>query len=129
MLTLKYVWLGIAAVAACLLAPHSLAILQLIDRDFAGRYLLYGGYQDDMVAPVTGDNKIAFEIRDRSAKELFDIIGPDLKDACPSQSLRLRQRDMLLCTYNKQNGYQCYFGFDLSTGLSIGGLAKPLLCN
>ena len=129
MLTLKYVWSGIAVVAACLLATDSLAILQLIYRDFAGKYLLYGGYQDDMVAPVTGDNKIAFEIRDSSAKELFDMIGPDLKDACPPQSLRLRQRDMLLCTYNKQNGYQCHFGFDLSTGLSIGGLAKPFLCN
>lgn len=127
MLKLKYLSAGVAVLAICLFATASPAVLQLIERDFAGKYLLYGGYPDELVAPVAGDNKIAFEVRGEAAKDLFDMIGPDQKDACPTQ--QLRQRDRLLCIYSKQHGYQCHFGFDLSTGLSIGGLAKPLLCH
>lgn len=125
---LKRLTTVITIATGLLLAQNGLAILRMMQSDFAGTYALYGGYRDELAPPVAGDVKIAFDIKGTAAKELFNAIGVDRQEACPAQQRRLRRRDMLLCVHSKRDGYRCQFGFDLSTGLSIGGLGT-VACN
>ena len=119
----------IFATALCLLlAQHARAVWQYVQKDFSGSYATYGAYLDAAGPPVPGDTKVAFHLKGPAAKDMFEAIGPDLSDGCPDPRIRLRNRDMLLCRYCPEDGYRCDFGFDLSTGLSIGGSVGGELC-
>lgn len=113
----------------CLLLAHQVrAVWQFVQKDFSGSYAIYGAYLDDAVAPVAGDTKVAFRLTGTAAKDLFEAIGPDMRDGCADPQIRIRNRDMLLCRYRSKDGYCCDFGFDLSTGLSIGGTVGGAVC-
>ena len=92
---------------------------------FKGRYLIYSGDLGEQQQPTRNDRKAAFVVEGALAKELFDAIGPDLKDACGVMAgLRVRQRGHVDCTFDKQHQaapYTCHFGLDLKTGKSIPG--------
>ena len=118
---LKRVSLILATMLCLLLAHQVRAVWQFVQKDFSGSYAIYGAYLDDAVAPVAGDTKVAFRLTGTAAKDLFEAIGPDMRDGCADPQIRIRNRDMLLCRYRSKDGYRCDFGFDLSTGLSIGG--------
>jgi hypothetical protein len=94
-------------------------------KSFKGNYLVYSGDLGEEQAPTRADRKAAFMVQGDVAKELFESIGPDLKDACGTMSgLRVRQKGHVDCTYDKdQPGlpYTCHFGFDLRTGKSTNG--------
>jgi hypothetical protein len=111
----------LATACAVFAFPSALAIWEYSQKQFSGKYQLYGGSLDQAHAPSAGDIKLAINLTDNSAKEMFDGIGPDIESQCDLRGFRLRQRDMLLCRYRPNDGYWCSFGFDLSTGLSIGG--------
>ncbi|MDO8049915.1 hypothetical protein O3301_15715 [Janthinobacterium sp. SUN211] len=113
----------------CLLLAHQAgAIWEFVQKDVSGAYAIYGAYLDDAVAPVAGDTKVAFRLTGAAAKDMFDAIGPDMRDGCPDPQIRIRNRDMLLCRHRPKDGYRCDFGFDLSTGLSIGGAVGGAVC-
>lgn len=119
----------IFAAALCLLLAHQArAVWEYVQRDFSDSYAIYGGYLDDPVPPVAGDTKVAFRFKGTAAKDMFEAIGPDLRDGCPDSTIRLRNRDMLLCRHHPKDGYRCDVGFDLSTGLSIGGSVGGEMC-
>lgn len=87
-----------------------------------GDYQMYGGELGDMVPPTKKDRKVAFMFKGPLAKELFDQIGPDKKDACGATTdHRERDRRDLSCVWDKRDGYSCYFGLDVSTGKSTYG--------
>lgn len=87
-----------------------------------GRYVIYGGGLGDPFPPTNKDKRIAFWIEGKAAKQLFDAMGPDLRNTCGAETdSRLRQRAHLSCSYHPRDGYHCDFGFDLRTGHSIGG--------
>jgi hypothetical protein len=87
-----------------------------------GDYVIYGGGLADPHAPATGDKHIAIWIKGRAAKEVFDALGSDLKDACGTEDGgRVRAKENVSCTYHRKDGYACDFGFDLTSGRSIGG--------
>ncbi|MES2740998.1 MAG: hypothetical protein V4754_08590 [Pseudomonadota bacterium] len=87
-----------------------------------GDYLIYGGELGDIVPPTKNDRKVAFTFNGPLAKDLFDQIGPDKKDACGADSdHRIRDRGDLSCVWNKRDGYVCYFGLDVHTGKSTNG--------
>lgn len=92
---------------------------------FKGRYLFYSGELGEQQQPSRGDRKTAFMVEGQLAKELFDAIGPDLKDACGAMSgLRVRQKGHVDCTFDKDHSaapYTCHFGLDLKSGKSIPG--------
>lgn len=90
-------------------------------KPFSGKYSLYGGNIGDPIAPTSHNKKISFEVKEGLAKEIFNSIGPDLNGACGAIGIRIRQKDGISCSYDKETGYMCYFGFDLRTGKSIGG--------
>lgn len=117
-----------AVTAAMLLAQHASAVWQYVHKDFSGRYAIYGGYLEEAAPPVAGDAKAAFTLTGAAARDMFNAIGPDLKDACPDSQVRVRNRETLSCRYHPADGYHCDFGFDLSTGLSIAGSLSAAIC-
>jgi hypothetical protein len=119
------------AAAGCVLSVQSAsAVWEYVHKAFTGTYVIYGGYpsQDDARAPTPGDTKVAFNLTGNAAKEMFEAIGPDMKGGCVSSDFHVRQRDMLVCRFRPQDGYRCNFGFDLSTGLSVGGSVGGAVC-
>lgn len=86
------------------------------------RYVIYGGELRDTSAPTRSDARVAFYVRGRAGKEMFEAMGPDNKPACGvEKGVRIREKDNFACIYRPGDGYQCDFGFDLRTGKSIGG--------
>ena len=58
-----------------------------------GHYAIYGGSLSDPQPPTRKDKRIAFWIDGKAAKQLFDAMGPDLRNACGvAGEYRLRQR-------------------------------------
>jgi hypothetical protein len=76
-------------------------------------------------APTPVDRKAAFMLKGEVARNLFESIGPDLKNACGTLSgMRMRQKGDLDCTYDKDSKsspYVCHFGINLRTGKSTYG--------
>ena len=117
---------ALAASAGLCHAAAPAAPFELAYQPIAGTYALYGGGLGDPVAPGKTDRKIAIAIEGEAARALFNAIGPDRKDACGADAdkgVRARHRDgeKLTCMYYPDTHYQCFFGFDLRTGKSIGG--------
>lgn len=89
---------------------------------FNGHYSIYGGGLGDPVQPSEHSKNVAFSVHGRVAEQMFDAMGPDLKDVCGAENrARIRQRAALMCSYDQKYGYECNFGFDLINGRSIGG--------
>jgi hypothetical protein len=92
---------------------------------FNGKYLIYSGDLGEAAAPTPTDRKAAFVLYGEAAKNLYESIGPDLKDACGTSSgMRVRQKGDLDCTYDKDDKaspYVCHLGIDLQTGKSTYG--------
>lgn len=87
-----------------------------------GDYWIYGGSLGDTVPPTKNDRKVAFTFTGPLAKELFEQIGPDNKDACgAAPDYRIRDRGDLSCTWDKRDGYVCHFGLDVPKGKSTYG--------
>jgi hypothetical protein len=87
-----------------------------------GDYLIYGGELGDVVPPTKKDRKVAFTFKGPLAKDLYDQIGPDLKDACGAgPDHRTRRKGDLSCVWTKDDGHVCYFGLDVPTGKSTYG--------
>ena len=90
-----------------------------------GVYKIYGGGLGDEVMPTAKDKKVMFALQGGAARQIFDAIGPDVKDACTEGSgTRVRHKDHenIFCSRSKEGEYACNFGFDLVTGKSIGGI-------
>lgn len=92
---------------------------------YKGQYLTYSNDLDEKQPPTRGDRKMAFMVEGPMAREMFEAIGPDLKDACGASSrLRIREKGDVECTYDKDtpsSPYTCRFGLNLGTGKSIPG--------
>ena len=89
---------------------------------FQGGFLIYGGGLGDPVAPSSRSKNVAFTVTGEVAKQIFEAMGPDLKNRCGAgDGQRIRQRAELVCIARPDEGYRCSFGFDLLSGRSIGG--------
>lgn len=87
-----------------------------------GDYYTYGGTLGEMTPPTQKDRKLSFMFTGELAKDLFDQIGPDVKDACSSgPNYRERRRGDLDCIFTKEEGYACHVGLDVRTGKSLIG--------
>lgn len=87
-----------------------------------GNYQVYGGTLSEILPPTKNDRKVSFMFTGPLARELFDQIGPDIKDACGAgPDHRTRYRGDLSCIWTKEDGHVCYFGLDVPTGKSTNG--------
>jgi len=115
-------------VVTALLAALSIVMAQAAQnwifsfQPLKGRYAIYGGGLGDPLPPTKKDKRIAFWIDGKAARQMFEAMGPDLRNTCGADGgYRLRQRAEVSCTYYPDDGHRCAFGFDLLTGRSIGG--------
>lgn len=115
-------------VATALLAAASIVMAQAAQKwifsfqPLKGRYAIYSGGLGDPLPATKNDKRIAFWIDGKSARQMFDAMGPDLRNTCGAEDgYRLRQRAEVSCTYHVGEGHHCAFGFDLMTGRSIAG--------
>ena len=92
---------------------------------YKGHYLIYSNALDEKQPPTPDDKKMALMVEGALAKEMFNAIGPDLKEACGTSSrLRIRAKGDVECTHDKDtpsSPYACRFGLNLRTGKSIPG--------
>jgi len=116
---LALVLLSIAASAAL---SQGMQAWEWLTRPAETKYVIYGGELGDTMAPARDNVRVAFYVRGRAAREMFEAMGPDRKATCGvEKGVRIREKDRLACLYRPGDGYQCDFGFDLRTGKSIGG--------
>lgn len=116
------------AVASIALASLAFAAEQQEEsaepRPLSGDYQVYGGSLAEMRPPTTNDRNVSFEFSGKTARDLFNYIGPDMKkgDSCSdAQDYRERRRGDLHCVHTKKEGYSCYLGLNLRTGKSEVG--------
>jgi hypothetical protein len=92
-------------------------------RSFKGAYHVYGGTLGEETEPTKRSRNIAYHVSGPVAQQMFDAMGPDLKDVCGAEGgQRIRQRAEVSCSFHPKDGYSCSFGFDLITGRSIAGI-------
>lgn len=91
------------------------------------RYKIFSGDTvADGEAPTAKDRKLSIVVKGKSAKEIFDSIGPDARETCSSeQGDRERTKGGVQCMYTAKdahlpgNGYRCWIGVDLIDGRGI----------
>jgi hypothetical protein len=114
--------LAFVSVAIFAALAHGAQEWEWMLRPAEARYVLYGGDIGDTYAPARNDVHVAFYVRGRAAKEMFDAMGPDRKSECGiEKGGRVREKEHVACRFRPSDGYQCDFGFDLRSGKSIGG--------
>jgi hypothetical protein len=117
----KFVLLGAAAFLSLAYAAEE-AQWPAPYRPFKGVYTIYSGGLDDQQAPTKDDRKLSFIIEGAAANEIFNAMPPDAKNICSTEKgARSRSKEKVWCTFTANDGYTCYFGFDLRTGKSIAG--------
>lgn len=91
----------------------------------AASYLLYSDSQVEKLAPQSDHKKISLLIEGQLARELFDSLGPDQKQACgESTGMRIRERGDVTCSFDREQKaapFTCFVGLNLNTGKSIAG--------
>lgn len=111
-----------AASLCCVSIAQAISSWDLVYKPLKGQFGVIGGAIGDPYAPALRDKKILFSMEGHAAKEMFDAIGPDIKDTCGTEDGgRVRQKDSLSCRYRKSDGYVCDFGLDLMTGKTVPG--------
>ena len=90
---------------------------------YSGQFWIYGGSAGD-IAPVTKtDAKIHMTVDGPLAARLFRELGPASRQKeCVPENAELRQRGELTCRRDVGEPPSCYFGFDLRSGKSTGGM-------
>nr|WP_092742248.1 hypothetical protein [Paracidovorax valerianellae] len=93
-------------------------------KPFDAAYELYSGELSDPQPAKNEDSSISVKIEKEAAKRIFDQMGRDTPNVCPSEhGERMRRKNDLICYKNKPEKYTCYMGFDLKSGKSkIGAI-------
>ena len=86
-------------------------------------YKIHSGNTAYSELPTTGDRAITVYFKGEAAKQLFDQMGPDVKEACSSEKGdRERRNKGAVCLYETRlddpndSHYRCWIGIDLRTG-------------
>lgn len=90
-------------------------------KSFRAEYVIFSGpYLAERDAPTVTDRKLSIALEGKPAKEIFDSIGPDLRDSCSAEDGdRDRRKGGVQCTYRRKDGsYRCWVGVNLRTGSS-----------
>lgn len=88
-------------------------------RPLASQYMIYSGSIGDPAPATKGDAKASIVISGKAAEDIFNQIGPDIRDSCNADGgsrFRAKAQGAIACQYAKSDGYVCYFGVDLKKG-------------
>lgn len=91
-------------------------------KKFAGEYVVYAGQLGETMPPTRTDRKLSMMVTGDLAQEMFESMGPDVKDTCGAEDGgRIRRKQKVSCSYFPSDGYSCHIGINLQTGASIPG--------
>jgi len=87
-------------------------------------YKIHSGNTAYSELPTKTDSAITLAFKGEAARQLFDQIGPDVKDSCAATNKgdRERRKKGAVCLYETQldsptdSHYRCWIGIDLRTG-------------
>jgi hypothetical protein len=87
-------------------------------------YKIHSGGTACSELPMKTDSALTISFKGEAAKQLFDQIGPDLKNSCgiSDPGDRERRKKGALCLYETRldsptdSHYRCWIGIDLRTG-------------
>lgn len=87
-------------------------------------YKIHSGNTAYSELPTKADSAITLAFKGEAARQLFEQIGPDVKDSCgvTNKGDRERRRKGAVCLYETQldsptdSHYRCWIGIDLRTG-------------
>ncbi|WP_454765377.1 hypothetical protein [Cupriavidus campinensis] len=92
-------------------------------RPAKAEYVVYSGELGDNGPPTARDTKIAIRLTGTAARDMFNALGSDRREACKDEeSTRVRYRGNITCSRYNARQYECHVGFDLKTGKSIAGI-------
>jgi hypothetical protein len=87
------------------------------------QYLIHSKTASYPEAPTMSDRVVTVAVDGSAAKDLFDLIGPDLPTTCSGEKGdRGRSRKGVQCTFtaqdagSKEGPYRCWIGLNLRTG-------------
>lgn len=90
-------------------------------------YKVHSGIVSDRTAPTATNRKLTILVDGKTAKDIFDGIGPDIPETCSGEKGdRMRDKKGIHCSYTAQDKgtkdgpYRCWIGLDLNTGDSVG---------
>jgi hypothetical protein len=86
-------------------------------------YMIHSGGTAYAEPPTETDRGVSVFFVGQAAKQMFDMLGPDAKEACgDAKGGRERRKKGVFCTYTarlenaKNSHYRCWIGIDLRTG-------------
>jgi hypothetical protein len=118
--------LGLSALLATAFATGTLAAERtgwdFIYKPFSGEYVIYSGELGETAPPTRTDRKLSLMITGQLAREMFDSMGPDIKNTCGADGGgRIRRKQNISCNFYPGDEYTCYLGVNLRNGDSIRG--------
>lgn len=91
-------------------------------RTINAQMVVYSGGLGDPAKPLASEVKVSFHIQGKGAQDLFDHMGPDVRNECGADpKVRVRMKEHLQCLRYSKSEYSCYVGFNLKDGKSIAG--------
>ena len=95
-------------------------------RPFAGVYKIHYEGVADTTPPTAQARRLTVNFDGKTAKEVFDSLGPDLATTCSGDTGdRAREKKGITCIYTAQDAntkegpYRCWIGLNLRTGETI----------
>ena len=88
-------------------------------------YRLYSGSVPDTDEPTRGDAKVSISLTGRTAKDLFDHMGREVRDnVCtePGTRTRTSRNQKVACLRSARGEYRCAIGVDLKSGETDVGM-------
>lgn len=86
-------------------------------------YKIHSGGTAYSELPTKADSALSVAFTDDAARQVFEQIGPDVKNICSSaKDERVREKKGVLCSYTprlenpKNPHYRCWIGINLRTG-------------
>ena len=95
-------------------------------KPFSGVYKIHSGGVADRTPPTSKDQRLTVNFDGKTAREVFDALGPDLTSTCTGEvGDRTREKKGITCMYtaqdvkSKEGPYRCWIGLNLKTGESV----------
>jgi hypothetical protein len=93
-------------------------------------YKFHLGIVADATPPTSSERRLTVLVDGKTAKEIFDSIGPDYPETCTgAKGDRHRRKKGIVCFYtaedekDKDGPYRCWIGMDLKTGDTVGTIS------
>jgi hypothetical protein len=93
-------------------------------------YKFHSGVVADTTPPTANERRLTILVDGKTAKQIFDSIGPDYPETCTdAKGDRHRRKKGIVCFYtaqdekDKDGPYRCWIGMDLRTGDTVGTIS------